>query len=55
MIADSVDLQESEASAVYVKRFKSQEVFVKGEYELPYTSGSSKTVIDSRGKPRAGR
>ena len=35
MIADSEDLQESGTSEIHVKRFQSQEVFVKGEYEFP--------------------
>ena len=35
MIADCEDLRESEASNIYVKRFKNQELFVKGEYEFP--------------------
>ena len=34
------DLQESEASDIYVKRFKSREVFVKGEYEFPCENGT---------------
>ena len=35
MIADYEDLQESEGSEIYVKRFRSQEVFVKGDHEFP--------------------
>ena len=30
MIADFEDLQESDASEIYVKRFRSQELFVEG-------------------------
>ena len=35
MITDHEDLQGSEASEIYVKRFNSQELFAKGEYECP--------------------
>ena len=35
MIADSEDFQESEASEIYVERFKDQEVFVQADYQFP--------------------
>ena len=34
MIADHEDLRDLEASNICVKRFKNQEVLVKGEYEF---------------------
>ena len=40
MISDYEDLQESEASDLDVKRFKNQEVFVKGEYAFPCANGT---------------
>ena len=40
MRADCEDLQESEASEIYVKRSKSQEVFVKVDYEFQRANGT---------------
>ena len=40
MIADNEDMQDSEASEINVKRFKSQEVFVKAEDEFSCANGS---------------
>ena len=40
MIADDEDLQESEASEIYVKIFKNQEVSAKGENEFPCANGT---------------
>ena len=45
MIADYDDLQESETSEIHVKRFKSREVFVKGEYEFPCANGTLDVLI----------
>ena len=39
MTAEYEDLQESEASEIHVR---SQEVFVKAEYEFPCANGASK-------------
>ena len=52
MIPDYEDLLESEASEIYVKRFKSQEVFVTGEYEFP---GRPRLSSTAEGQPRARR
>ena len=49
MIADHEDVQESEASEVYVKRFTSRDVFVKGEYEFPCATGTLR--LSSRPRP----
>ena len=35
MTADHEAFQESEVSEIYVKRFKSQEVSIEGEYQFP--------------------
>ena len=40
MIADCEDFQESEASEIYVKRFKDQEVFLQENYEFPCAKGT---------------
>ena len=45
MIADNEDLQESEASDIHVKRFKSQEVFTKGENDFPCPNGTLDVLI----------
>ena len=53
MIADYEDVQESEASGIYVKRFENQEVFVKEDFEHHCAYGtqkiswSSKKIINS--------
>ena len=48
MIADYEDLQESEASEIYVKGFQNQEVFVKEDYEYQCANGTLKLP----GRPR---
>ena len=45
MMADYEDLQESEVSEVHIKRFRSQEVFVKGAYEFPSANGTLDVLI----------
>ena len=49
MIADDEDLQESDASEIYVKRFKTQAVFVKGETNLRCYSLARQTCAVVRG------
>ena len=49
MIADCEDLQESKASDIYVKRFKSQDLFGKEEYGFPYSNGISR--FSDRARP----
>ena len=61
MTAANDNLQASEASETYVTRFKWKDVFAERRTRIPVrkrnseTSWSSKTVIDSMVKPRAGR
>ena len=52
MIADYEDLQESEASETYVKRFQNQEVFVKGEHEFPCATGTLRLPNRPRTRPK---
>ena len=40
MIADFENVQESEASEIYARRFQSQEVPEKTEYEFPCANGT---------------
>ena len=42
MIADFEDVQESEVTDIYVKRWKNQEVFVKGNCDYPCANGTPK-------------
>ena len=45
MMADYEDLQESQVSEIRIKTFKSQEAFVKGEYEFPCANGTLDVLI----------
>ena len=47
MLEDYEDLQESEATEIYVKRFKNQEVFVKEHFEFPCANG----ILKHLGRP----
>ena len=45
MIADYEGLQELDVSEIHIKRFRSQEVFVKGECEFPSANGTLDVLI----------
>ena len=53
-VADYEDLRGSEVAKIYVNRFRSQDIFVKGPYEClcakknSTTSQSPKTIVDCR-------
>ena len=49
MIADCEDLQESKASDICVKRFKSQDLFGREEYRFPCSNGISR--FSDRARP----
>ena len=51
MMADCEDLHKSEASVIeiYVKGFKSQDVFVKGEHKFPCTNET--LLLPNRPRP----
>ena len=51
MIADYVKICKSqkEASGIYVKRFKNQDIFVKEDYEFPCANGTLR--VPSRPRP----
>ena len=48
MIADYENVQESQASEIYVKRFKSPKTIVNGEIEFLYANGTLRLP----GRPR---
>ena len=50
---DYVDLQESEVAEAYVKRFKSQEIFVKQLYQFPCACGTVQFPNGARPSPLA--